>query len=732
MELQRRQFLLLSGFTGLAIGLPGLSAAAGVEVSGPEGRVAINHYVQIRTDGKIVIFAPNPEVGQGVRTSLPMIVAEELDADWGQVIVKNAEIDQEKYGIQAAGGSTSVLRRWPELRKMGAVARQMLLGAAAEQLKVPITELATSRSRVLHAASGRQLPYADLAERAARMPLPDDSALKYKQPADYSLIGKRIGNVDNRAIVTGEPLFGSDTRLPGMLYATFVKCPAIGGRPRSANLDQVKAQPGVVAAFIVEGTRDIPVYDPVSDFVSPGVAIVARSTWQALKARQTLEIDWDLGSASRDNSADITKQATKLARQAGAKILVEQGDVDAAFAASDRVVEGFYSADFAAHAPLEPQNCVAHVTDDAIEVWAPTQTPTATVAGVAKLMGLPTDKVTVHQIRGGGGFGRRLENDYAREAALIAGKVSAPVMLQWTREDEMAFDYFRPPAYDALKAALDDRGRLTAWQHHVIAVSDNDGTANKSAGYRATAFPRRRIEHFRVASSFVPSQTPTGPMRAPVSNTYAFAEQSFVHELALAAKRDHLEFLLEMLGEPEWLEPGNPRVIHTGRAVDTIRQVAQNAGWGRSMPEGRALGLSFFFSHATPVAEIAEVSVDAAKNVSVHDAWVVADCGPVINLSGAEGQCQGSVIDGISTMARQSISIEEGRVRQTNFHQYPLLRADQQPRIHVQFLQSDFAPTGMGEPALPPIAAAVCNAIYSITGHRIRRLPISAEGFTIG
>ena len=728
MELHRRQFLLLTGFSGLAIGFPGLASATDVATG---GQAAINHYVQIRTDGTIVIFAPNPEVGQGVRTSLPMIVAEELDADWDRVIVKSATIDREKYGVQAAGGSTSVLRRWPELRKMGALARHMLVSAAADQLDVPAGELTTARSRVLHEASGRTLSYADLAERAARQPLPDDNAIVYKQSGDYSLLGRRVTNVDNHAIVTGAPLFGSDTRLPGMVFATYVKCRSIGGRPRSANLDQVKAMPGIVDAFVIEGTRDIPVYDSDSDFVSSGVALVARSMWQALKARQSLEVEWDLSTASRDNSEAIGQQAIQLAREAGAKNLVEQGDVDAAFADSERVVESFYSAEFATHAPLEPQNCTAHFQGEAIEVWAPTQTPTATKTGVAKLLGLPPESVKVHQIRGGGGFGRRLENDYAREAALIAKRVSAPVMLQWTREDEMAFGYFRPPAYDALKACLDENGRVTGWQHHAIAVSSDGKNANKSAGYRGTAFPRQRVEHFRVTSSLVPSQTPTGFMRAPLSNTYAFAEQSFIHELAVTAKRDHLEFLIDMLGEPEWLEPDNPRVIHTGRAVETIRQVAKNARWGRQLPKRRALGLSFFFSHATPVAEIAEVSVDADRKVTIHDVWVVVDCGPVINLSGAEGQCQGSVIDGISTMARQRVSIKDGRVEQTNFHEYPLLRIEQQPAIHVQFLQSDFAPTGLGEPALPPIAAAVCNAIYSATGQRIRRLPISSEGFTI-
>jgi isoquinoline 1-oxidoreductase beta subunit len=731
MDISRRQFLLLSGFSGLAIGCRSLAASLDSDSSETGATTKLNHFVHIDTDGRIVIHAPNPEVGQGVRTSLPMIIAEEMDAEWEQVIVRAAPVDQERFGFQFAGGSTSVLLRWPELRKVGALARHMLVSAAAQELGVPMEELTTARSQVLHAASGRALYYRDLAQKAARQALPDESEIVFKQPGDYTLLGGRVGNVDNRAIVTGSPLFGGDTHFPGMLYATYIKCPVIGGRPRSANLEEIKAQPGVVDAFILKGTVDIPVYDVTGDGLSSGVAILAQSTWQAFAAREKLKVDWDLATALRDNSADIESRARRLAEQGGIETHVDQGDVGAVFARSEQVLESFYSTDLVSHAQLEPQICTAHFTGDAIEVWAPTQTPTAAVMGLEKLLGLSRDKITVHQVRGGGGFGRRLENDYVREAAMIASKVSAPIQLQWTREDDMSFDYFRPPGYNALKAALDEQGRLAAWQHHAIALSADGKTPGKSTVHTEFEFPRKRLEHYRLTTSLLPSQTPTGPMRAPISNTYGFAEQSFIHELAVAAKRDHLEFLIELLGEPEWLEPGNPRVIHTGRAIDSIRQVAKNAGWGRSMPKGRALGLSFFFSHATPVAEIAEVSVDGDKQVTIHKVWVVADCGPVVNLSGAEGQCEGSIIDGISTLARQRISIKDGRVEQTNLDRYPLLSIDQQPEIEVQFLQSNYAPTGLGEPALPPIAAAVCNAIYSITGQRIRQLPISSAGFRI-
>ena len=614
---------------------------------------------------------------------------------------------------------------------MGALARLMLIGAAAEQLQVPAGELSTASSYVIHGASGRRLPYAELAEAAAGRPVPDEDGIVYRNPPDYRILGKRMSSVDNLAIVTGSPLFGSDVSVPGMLFATYVKCPAIGGSVKKVNLDTVRALPGIVQAFVLEGNNNIPSFDPTGDLVSPGIAIVADSTWQAFKARESLEIDWDLSMASEDDSDIIRDQATRQAAKATGKAIVDKGDVDEVFAASATLVESFYSTEFAAHAQLEPNNCTVHVQQDSVECWAPTQTPTGTVIGLAKLLAVDPKKVTVHQIRGGGGFGRRLENDYAREAALIARKVGRPVKLQWMREDDMAFDYFRPPGYYQFKASLNQDGKLSGWHQHTVSVSTDGEDPNEGAGYRTSFYPGHTLDNVRVRNSMVSSKTPTGPMRAPVSNTYAFAEQSFIHELAIKARRDHLTFLIETLGQPRWVEEGDPKAINTGRAIATIRQVAENAGWGRQMPAGRALGLSFFFSHASHVAEIADVSVDSKENVVVHKVWVVADVGAVINLSGAEGQCQGSVIDALSTMARQKIDIKAGVVQQTNYDGYPLLRMKQHPEIDVMFLPSEYPPTGMGEPALPPLAGAVCNAIFTITGKRIRSLPISEEGFTI-
>jgi isoquinoline 1-oxidoreductase beta subunit len=672
--LSRRRFLLLSGFSGLAIGFSPLAdlvqgAPRGVDDGGTA--VRISHYIHIDPSGGITLFAPNPEIGQGVKTSLPMILAEELDVEWQQVNVEFAGIDAAVYGRQVAGGSRSVYTRWSELRGAGAAARQMLVNAAAARWQVPVDQLTTGSAAVVHAASGRRLGYAELAEAAARLPLPDADTLVYRDPSRYRIIGRRIGNVDGEAIARGAPLFASDVSLPGMRFATYVKCPRIGGRPRSANLAQVRAMPGVVDAFILEGTRDIPVYDPASDFVSAGIAIVAESTWQALEARRHLAVEWDLATASGDDSGEIAAEALALAGQGGARTLVDKGDVDAVMSRAETVVESFYATDFAAHAQLEPQVCVVHVKDGAAEAWVPSQTPQAAAAGMAKLLGLPPERITLHPVRIGGGFGRRLENDYAREAALIARRVQAPVKLQWTREDDMGFDYFRPPGFYRFRAALAADGRLQAWHAHAISVSADGKEPNKGADYPRTEFPRQMVAHYRVSSSLVPSRTPTGPMRAPRTNTHAFAEQCFLHELATRAGRDHLEFLVECLGQPRWTVPGDANALHTGRAIDTLRTVAAAAGWGRELPAGRSLGLAFYFSHSSHVAEIAEVSVDDANRVTIHTVWVVADIGPVVNLSGAEGQCEGAVIDGIGILAGQSVSLSRGRVEQTNFHRYP-------------------------------------------------------------
>jgi isoquinoline 1-oxidoreductase beta subunit len=724
-RIDRRTFLKLTGIASggltLAACFKGDTAVEAPVVAGTDFNP--NAFINIGTDGTILIYSKIPEIGQGIKTSLPMIVAEELDADWADVRIGQAHIDVEVFGRQSAGGSRSTPTSWDQLREAGAAARLMLVRAAAAEWGVPESECATALSEIVHAASGRRLGYGELADAAAGQAVPDAAELVFKERGDYRLLGRRITGVDNEKIVRGEPLFGIDQRLPGMLYATYVKCPATGGRVRSANLDEVRALPGVRDAFVLEGN------DTVTELM-PGVAIVGESTWAVFRARESLVVDWDESAAATDSWTDITTRAARLAEAGDAPVLREAGDVDAAFASAARTVEAFYSYPFLSHAPLEPQNCTAWFRDGSIEIWAPTQRPDGGINSVANVLGIPVEDIELHQLRIGGGFGRRLMNDYVCEVAAIAQRVDAPVKLQWTRADDMAHDFYRPGGFHSFKAALDESGRLSGWQDHFITFTHDGAGPVPSGDMRPGEVPEGLVGDWRVTQSLLPLGTPTGPWRAPRSNAIAFAVQSFIHELAVAAGRDHLEFLLELMGEPRWLEPGNTRVLNTGRAADVIRLAADKAGWGRQLPEGHGLGLAFYFSHAGHFAEVAEVSVDANRKLTVHRVTVAGDVGLIINMSGAENQCQGAVIDALSTMLGLEVTLDGGRVQEANFDRYPILRIDKAPAVDVHFIQTDFSPTGLGEPALPPLAPAVCNAIYAATGHRVRTLPLSREGFT--
>ena len=716
-KIDRRQFMKLTGLVGgglmLSFALPRASAAG--------GPLQPNGFLRIDQDG-ILLFAKNPEVGQGVKTSLPMIVAEELDAAWQDVTVEQSPIDAEAYGPQFAGGSLSIPMNWERLRRAGATARAMLVGAAANRLGVPAEELATMDSHVIHKPSGRRLAYTALAAEAAQMPVPDPASLKLKSKSEFRLLGKRITGVDNEALVRGEPLFGIDQSIPGMKIAVYQKCPAIGGKAKTANLDEIKAMPGVQDAFILDGNGN------AMDLL-PGVAIVADSTWAAIQAKRALKVDWDETDASKDSWSDAVQEAERLRSQAGERV-ADEGDVDAAFAAADKRTQGFYTYHFVSHAQLEPQNCTATFADGAIEMWAPTQTPGSGIEAVARVLGIEQDKITLHQTRCGGGFGRRLYNDFMCEAAAIGQHAGVPVKLQWTREDDMAYDLYRAGGFHQLEGSLDGDGKITGWYDHFITFA-NDGRPVSGGALRPQVFPGGLVDNMRFEQTPLDWQNRCAAWRAPGSNVFGFVMQSFVHELAAAAGRDHLEVLLEMFGEPRWLQEGNPQALHTGRAAGVVKLAAQKAGWGREMPEGRALGLAFYFSHAGHIAEVADVSVSDDKKIKVHNVTVAADVGPIVNLSGAENQLQGSVVDGLSTMLGLSVTFENGRVQQSNFDKYPMLRMAATPTVDVHFVDSDFSPTGLGEPGLPPLAPAVCNAIFTATGHRIRTLPISEEGYTV-
>jgi len=736
LALSRRTFIKLTGLAGgglvLAMSMGPGARTALAQTKSPGAEVTLNPYIQIRPDNTIVLYAKNPEVGQGVKTSLPMIVAEELDADWSTVEVRQAVIDAKLYGAQVAGGSTSTPTNWDPLRKAGATARMMLVGAAAKTWNVPASELTTENNVVRHAKSNRSATYGELADMAATLPVPDATTLQLKPRSSYRLLGKRITGVDNTKIVTGQPLFGIDYRVPGMLFATFTKAPAIGAHVKSANIDEIKKLRGVKDAFIVGQQGDHIAFSPAAPAVGSGVAILASSTWAAMQAKKQLKITWDETNASSDSWTDFKAQAKAFAaKPAAAQVLGQAGDVDGAFAGG-KTLEAAYSYHYVSHADLEPQNTTAWFKGDNIEIWTPSQTPQAAVDAVAALLGLPKDKVTLHQLRGGGGFGRRLANDAVCEAAAISKQAGGiPVKVQWMREDDMTFDYYRPGGFHSFKASVDKGGKLSAWQGHFITVSRDGKAPMTAANISPTEFPANVLANQRMLQSLISSRVPTGPWRAPGSNAIAFAVQSFLHECAVEAKRDHLEFLLEVMGEPRFTVADNLRALHTGRAANVIKTVAERAGWGREMPKGSALGLAFHFSHAGHFAEVAEVSVDTNKKVRVHKVWVVADIGPIVNLSGAENQCQGSVVDAVSTAMGLKITFEKGRVEQTNFDKYPLVRIDKAPEVDVHFVESSYPPTGCGEPAFPPAAPAIANAIFTATGQRLRTMPFSAEGYTL-
>lgn len=730
----RRQFMKLSGVAGggLVLGLSlGVSRKARAQQAAEGQLASLSPYVQIQPNGRINIFSKNPECGQGIKTGLPLIIAEELDCRWEDVDVKQADIDAALYGVQFAGGSLSTPMNWMAMRQAGATARAMILAAAASRLNVPVSELSTREGKVIH--GGNEYGYGEFAELAATMPVPEAGTLTLKDPSQFTLLGRRFTGVDNPAIVRGQGLFGIDQRLPGMVYASFARCPRIGGSAVSFNEERIKSLPGVIDAFIVEPFGDAKFFSTNNGAHFGGVAIIGRSTWATIKARRELVVEWDYSNAETASWSEAVERAYALAGQDGTMELKNAGDVPGALNGAAQVVEAFYEYPYVAHAPLEPENCTALYENGRIEIWAPSQVPQGGEAGTVTLLGLPEENVVLHQTRIGGGFGRKLANDYVYEVAAIARRLEGtPVKLTWTREDDMMHDYFRPGGFHAYRGALDADGRLIAWQDHFITFTGNDQGPMTAADMNPNVFPTDVLPNVKLTQTMFHAAIPTGPMRAPSSNAFAFVYQSFLHELSTAAGRDHVEFLLETLGEPRLVNAEAPQSMHTGRAANVIRSVAENAGWGREMPAGRALGLAFYFCHSGYVAQVAEVSCTPSKELTVHKVWAVADFGFIHNRSAAENQMEGGILDGLSQMVGAKITFENGAVQQTNFHQYPLLRIPQAPEIEVAFLEpAEFAPTGAGEPSMPPLLPAVANAIFAATGERVRKLPLAELGYRL-
>ena len=731
-KLSRRAFLSVAAAAGggllLTLNLPNPDYAG----NGPLPPGTLNPYIRIDSDGTVTIVAKNPEIGQGMKTTLPMLIADQLDADWSRVHVEQAMLDP-LYGAQFAGGSLGTPLNWIPMQRVGAAGRQMLLSAAARLWNVPLRECVAERGTIRHRSSGRTLSYGALAKHAAALPPPDLDRVRLKRPSEYTIIGTFTGGVDSARVLAGEPLFGIDMSLPGMSYAVYEKSPVFGARLLHANIEELKALPGVRDAFVLHGSEpDAAIKMGLVD----GVAIIADKWWDAQKALRKLRAQWEPRAAAHQSSEAFAAQAGRLSRRAPHSIIRRDGDVDSALAHAAKTVNAAYTYPFLAHATLEPQNCTARVAHDgSVEIWAPTQNPGPGAKLVARTLGIDAARIRVHMTRVGGGFGRRLNNDYMAEAAMIAKRAGRPIKLLWSRPQDIQHDSYRPAGFHHFEAGLDTAGRLTAFRDHFISFGQ-DGRVASSAGLPSDHFPAGFVPALQYGQSLIQLDAPTGPMRNPGGNALAFAFESFLDEVAHAAGRDPLAMRLELYGPPRVLPAPPSRYgmkippFDTGRVRGVLELVAQRSGWAQRdrLPAGTGMGLAFYYSHFGYVAEVVKASVAPDGVPRVHKIWAAVDIGrQIINPAGAYNQAQGAILDGLGQALHLLVTLKNGRVVQSNFDTYRLLRIEEAPPLEVHFLRSDNPPTGLGEPALPPVLPALCNALFAATGQRIRSLPINPK-----
>jgi len=684
-------------------------------------------WVRVTPDNNVTLILGKSEMGQGIMTALPMILAEELSLDWKRVKIEQAPTNPKIYD-HGTGGSGSVSGSWLPMRQAGAAAREMFVSAAAARWNVSRDTCKAQDGGILHGARKNFLTYGELVPDAAKLPVPDFNTVPLKNPNDFTIIGHDTRRFEGRDKATGAAIFGLDSRVPGMLFAVIARCPVFGGKVKSFDAAKGKAVPGV---------RDVFAIDPVGQgaFTAGGVAVLADNSWAAIQGRKALQIAWDEGPAASESSASLRQQFLDNAAKPG-KVVRNDGDAGAVLAGATKKIEAIYEFPFAAHATMEPMNCTVHIRPDGAEAWVPTQAPQWAQQIIAQTAKLPPEKVIVHTTLMGGGFGRRYQADFVMEAAQVAKVSGKPVMVFWTREDDMQHGFYRPASYHHFSGALDAKGNLAAWKHFQTSTSieamwNPKGEENPEKSEFATAaFIPYQTPNYRVEYTLAKSSVPRAWWRSVEHSTSGFVVESFVDELAAAAGADPLEFRLRLIGEdrkiPDFTNPKEGKPLDTARLKGVLRLAAEKAAWGKPLPKGISRGIAGYYSFESYTAAVVEVSVKDGA-VKVQRIVYAVDCGRPINPEGVRAQVESAAIYGLSAALHDAITINGGRVEQSNFHDYQMPRIGETPKTEVHVVMSKEEPTGIGEPGLPVVAPAMCNAIFAATGKRVRRLPIRAE-----